>query len=163
MQQQLRRPNALSQLLEFTLSGQISYPMKILNHLRSLTKISDEYLEGTEDGYSNVGCPLRVDGRDLLRPASPGTPENTAAARKYCSHWHKSNIDRSFYGRQAAQEEPSSHKFCLEHHAKCSFKVKKERKNKMNGRANRQMKGLEAAREKKKQKFKSKKMGQGKN
>jgi hypothetical protein len=38
MQQQLTRMNTPSQLVEFTLTGQISYPNKILNHLRSFAK-----------------------------------------------------------------------------------------------------------------------------
>jgi hypothetical protein len=49
MQRQFGRPNAPSQLLKFfTLSGQISYPIKILNHLRSLTK--RRYLMSTWKG-----------------------------------------------------------------------------------------------------------------
>jgi hypothetical protein len=55
---------------EHTFAGTEIYRCKILNDLRSPRKdrMSDENLEGTEDGHSNVGSPLRVDGPDL--PAS---------------------------------------------------------------------------------------------
>jgi hypothetical protein len=39
MQQQLTRPNTPSKLVKFILTGQILYPIKIMNHLRSLEKI----------------------------------------------------------------------------------------------------------------------------
>jgi hypothetical protein len=74
------------QILEFT--GHISYPMVILNHLRSLAnvKLPDEDLEDTEDGQSDVDSELRVDGPDLPTPGSPRTPDNIANARKYYAH-----------------------------------------------------------------------------
>jgi hypothetical protein len=78
MQQQLTWLNTPSFLLKCTLTCQISYPMKILNHLRSLAnvKMPDADLEGAENGHSNADFPLRFDGPDLPTPTSPWTPDN---------------------------------------------------------------------------------------
>jgi hypothetical protein len=63
-------------------------------------EMPDENLEGTEEGHSDVNCPFRVDGPDL---------PTHATARKYCSHWHRSNkpIAKSFCGGQRTQEKSS--------------------------------------------------------
>jgi hypothetical protein len=86
IKQQLTRPNTPWQLLEFTLTGQISYPMKTEpNEITRKDRMPDENLEGTEDVHSNVGSALRVEGPGLPTPVSPRIPDNIATARKYYS------------------------------------------------------------------------------
>jgi hypothetical protein len=72
MEQQLTRPNTPWQVMEFTATGQVSYPMEILNDQRSPRKheMPDENFEGTEEVHSNVDSPLRADGPDLPTSAS---------------------------------------------------------------------------------------------
>jgi hypothetical protein len=72
MQQQLTRPNTPSQLLEFTLTGQISYYNEDFEPSEIIRKDTtpDGNLRATKDGHSNVGafpsCRLSSSARTSL-------------------------------------------------------------------------------------------------
>jgi hypothetical protein len=83
----LKRPNTPSQLLEFTLIGQISYPQGFgPSEVTRKDNTPDENLEWTEDGHSNVDSPLRVDDPDLPTPASQRTPDNIRVLPESTTH-----------------------------------------------------------------------------
>jgi hypothetical protein len=87
----------------------------VLTRLRSLTKMSDENMEGTEDGHSDVDSPL-VDSPYLLTPVSPQKPDNIATARKCYTYKHCQHL---LCKANNAEENSRSQKLCLQHPVKC--------------------------------------------
>jgi hypothetical protein len=127
-------------------------------------KMSDENLEGTEERYSNVDSPLRVDGPDLPTLASPRSPDYIATTRKYNSYYHSSIkpiAKTSVEGKERKKKSQESEILPGTPYKTFIESKEKDKESKMKGKAERQLKGLEEAQ--KTEKSGSQKIGQGQN
>jgi hypothetical protein len=109
-------------------------------------KISDENLEGAEDGSSNIGSPLRVDRPISLHLIIQLLPESTAhMSTKVINPLPKASVEGKQRKRKPQESEilpGTPYKTFIE-------SKEKEKASKMKRRAERQLKGLETAQEKK--------------
>jgi hypothetical protein len=107
-------------------------------------------LEETEDGHSNGDSPLRVNRPDVPRSVSPRTPDNIAT-RKCYSHQHGGNKPTakiSVEAKQLKRKSQQSEILSGTPYKKFIEGKGKEKASKIKGRAERQLKGFEAAQKK---------------